>query len=560
MKRSWWLSVVGIVAIATCIRVFQIMQSPPSPYWEEVALGYDAYSILQTGKDHHGNAWPVVAFESFGDWKPSGYFYALVPFIWAFGLNVWSVRLLSVVAGVGIVAGMGVLTWLFLGKNLKEVERKTAMLFVLFVATLLPWLIQFSRGGWEANLATCFIVWGVVFGLKSLQISKNTRRFWWLMGSAVLLVASMYTYHSARMLAPTLGLVLGWQFIARDVREKHILWVRYVVVGLLVTGLLFPFAKALGTPALGQRLAETSIFSDLSVIERSNQLQATHGFSLFSKLAYHRYALFAGVIAEQFLSHFQLDFLFVSGDINPRHSAGYFGLLYPFEIAFLFVGLTWIIRSFSKEHRWLLAVWLFFGILPSALTTAVPHALRILPTAPLFILATGLGVWQASLWLIQTAKRWKFLALLPQKTWPLPLLGVYLFFFAGFYRYLLTVYPQRTAPEWQYGYQEMVHAVETLQQSHPDLPVYITREYGRPAMYYWFFTQTDPQRVQQANALAAKDQGEFLEFENIRFVQNLSGVVGPAIVAGKPGQLSLVDSQTVLDPAGNTVWEIGQVE
>jgi len=111
MKNKWiTLTIIGLLSLGLFLRAYRVTASPPSLYWEEAALGYDAYSILQTGKDHHGSAWPIMAFESFGDWKPSFYFYTVVPFIKLLGLNVWAIRLPSALAGVFTVLGIGYLT------------------------------------------------------------------------------------------------------------------------------------------------------------------------------------------------------------------------------------------------------------------------------------------------------------------------------------------------------------------------------------------------------------------------------------------------------------------
>ncbi len=47
--------------------------------------------------------------------------------------------------------------------------------------------------------------------------------------------------------------------------------------------------------------------------------------------------------------------------------------------------------------------------------------------------------------------------------------------------------------------------------------ILITRNNGRPAMYYWFYSKTDPNLVQKWENLSPKDQGEFLRFKNIYF-------------------------------------------
>ena len=69
-----------ILSLAAFLRLYHL-DSLTSPYWEEAALAYDSYSLLKTGQDHHGNDWPIVAFESFGDSKVHFYFYSALPFI-----------------------------------------------------------------------------------------------------------------------------------------------------------------------------------------------------------------------------------------------------------------------------------------------------------------------------------------------------------------------------------------------------------------------------------------------------------------------------------------------
>ena len=63
--------------------------------WDEAALGYNAYSIIQTGRDEYGQFLPLI-FKSFGDYKPGFYVYLTIPFIKIFGLNEISVRFPSI--------------------------------------------------------------------------------------------------------------------------------------------------------------------------------------------------------------------------------------------------------------------------------------------------------------------------------------------------------------------------------------------------------------------------------------------------------------------------------
>src|SRR5437868_2226536 len=108
-----WLFFPVIVIAASFRRLYKLDSVPPSPYWEETALGYDAYSIAKTGKDFHGNPYPLLSFPSFGDYNTSGYFYVLAPVVNILGINTIAVRLPSAVAGI-----VSTILLFYIGKDL----------------------------------------------------------------------------------------------------------------------------------------------------------------------------------------------------------------------------------------------------------------------------------------------------------------------------------------------------------------------------------------------------------------------------------------------------------
>ncbi len=114
INSRWFIGLVAaiLLGLGIGVRFYHLTSLPPAPYWEEVALGYDAYSLGLTGKDHHGHPWPIAAFESFGDWKPSGYFYAAAISIKTFGLSVWATRFPAVLAGCLLVLLISLSGWL----------------------------------------------------------------------------------------------------------------------------------------------------------------------------------------------------------------------------------------------------------------------------------------------------------------------------------------------------------------------------------------------------------------------------------------------------------------
>lgn len=570
IRKNWYriLSIL-IVLVALAFRTIQLDQLPPSMYWEEVALGYDAYSISQTLSDHHGHFLPIVAFESFGDYKPSLYFYAIVPFIKLLGLNVWAVRLPSALAGVLIVIGVWQLALVLLKDVYQKEKLQIVSLIAMLVTAISPWAIQFSRGGWEVNLATCLVLWGMVLGLKSVLSKKIT---WQFILAEALLILSMYTYHATRIIAPLLGLSLIVVYYLQftnfrlALAQLKIDW--KILILVLLTGLLsLPLLISMSDKAVSQRFAETSIFSDLDVIVKSNQLKELAGNSFISKIIYHRYVMFGKLILQNFLSHFSLNFLFISGDANPRHSIGYMGLFYHIEALFLVWGTISIWLKKNKNVALLLLFWLIVGIIPASISQATPHALRILPTLPIWMLLISLGVVESFEFILLNAQK-----LLPKfkllffVLFTLIFLAVYLIEVMMWLRFYTKIYPVKYQSEWQYGYEQMVVELNDAWSIRKDLPVYIVRTTGRPAMYYWFFSQTDPRLVQQAELTAKKDQAEFLEFENMKFINGVGEIKGANPLVVLFGNEELPENighhlfKEVKDLSGQVVWRIYQVE
>src|SRR3989344_4994980 len=102
-----------IILLAFFLRFYKIDNIPPALYWDEASLGYNAYSILKTARDEHGQLRPATNFAAFGDYKPPGYIYLTVPSIAIFGVNEFAIRFPSAFFGV-----LTVIVTYFLAKKL----------------------------------------------------------------------------------------------------------------------------------------------------------------------------------------------------------------------------------------------------------------------------------------------------------------------------------------------------------------------------------------------------------------------------------------------------------
>ena len=228
------LILIAIIILAFILR-FCRLNSYPALNADEASIGYDAYSLIQTGHDQHGNSWPVD-FQSFNDYKPGLYVYIVLPFVKVLGLTEWAVRIPNALIGVASVYLIYLLVKELFGK-----EKETLPLIAALFLAISPWHIHFSRGGWEANTATFFLMVGVLFFAK--YFSKEGNRRFYLIYSILAFVAAIYTYQATRVISPLLG--LGLVAIYRNEIFKNLkpFFVASIIGGILLVPLLLDFAR-----------------------------------------------------------------------------------------------------------------------------------------------------------------------------------------------------------------------------------------------------------------------------------------------------------------------------
>src|SRR3989344_5183236 len=109
------LFLIFIILLAVILRFYNLSTIPVGFNDDEAAFGYNAYSILKTGRDEWVRFLPFPVFESFGDWKLVGYLYPVVLSQFIFGVNEFATRVPSAIFGV-----FAIISTYFLTKKLFE--------------------------------------------------------------------------------------------------------------------------------------------------------------------------------------------------------------------------------------------------------------------------------------------------------------------------------------------------------------------------------------------------------------------------------------------------------
>ncbi len=499
MKRPTLISaiLVVIVVCAGVIRISHIGTNPPSISWDEASIGYNAYSILKTGRDEHGKFLPLDTFAAFGDYKPPVPVYVTVPFVALFGLNETAVRLPSAIAGT-----LTVLALYFLIVELfrKHKEAQWIGIAASLVLAVTPWHIMLSRAGFEANIALLCITVGVWWVL----LARRHPRWWYVCWLPFIL--GVYTFNSARYAGPLLAaglLVYVWKYIWKDRKQFGI----GVVIAMIA---LAPIIPHLLSKQSRLRFDEVSIFTDLTVVLRSNARRQHDGYSIASEIFDNRRLGYLHAYLIHFFDNLEPRFLFIHGDGNPKFSIQDTGELLLVSVPFVVYGALRLFRD-APGVAWLLVWWLIVSIAPAAVARETPHALRVENGLPVYMIATAYGLVSGILY--QASRRKKLLLG--------TLFGVlFILNFFYFWHNLTAHYPTEFSGEWQYGYKQAIEYVDSVKQHYDS--VVLTESIGRPYIYVLFYDKVDP-RVFWKEKDASFDAAGFYNvygFGKYRFVNN----------------------------------------
>lgn len=470
---------VFIILLAAVLRLYQLGVVPAAPDWDEAALGYNAYSILLTGKDEYGQFMPIV-LQSFDDYKPALYMYFIVPLIPLFGLDIIAVRLPSAIMGI-----LTVLATYFLVKEL--FKRKDLALVASFLLAISPWHIQFSRVAFETNTGLAFNVFGALFFLKGLK------KPWLLIISAVFFGLNLSVYQSDRVFTPLLAamlIIIYWKELFR-LPKKYI--VAAFMVGILV---VLPLAYYVTTNSKAlSRLKGVSVFTEPTTMKNESQIRYTDDKQHLNPTGiyfHNKWVTYSREVLSGYMSHFDLNWLFIRGDL-ARHHAPAMGQMYLWELPFLLFGLyALIFFKFPTKAKILIFVWFFLAPVPASVTNGVPHAVRTLNFLPTFQIFVALGLVFA----------YEFVRNYRNVKWKYPLYAVVLFFaMFNFIYYLNQYFVQQnyfTSYDWQYGHKEAVAYVKEKESQYKKIIVSDQVPLDQSHMFFLFYLKYPPELYQHA--------------------------------------------------------------
>ena len=492
-----------IILLALVLRFWRL-DTYPALNADEAAIGYNAYSLIQSGLDEHGNSWPIH-FQSFNDYKPGLYFYLVLPLVKILGLNVWAVRIPGAILGVATVY----IVYLLVKELLKDRFTQTKELInaemMASIASLMlaisPWHIHYSRGGWEVNVATFFITYGVYMFIKILKKPDYSS----FVLCALSFALSLYAYHAARVVVPLLSLgllVIYWREIRKQIKN-------FLFIGLVGLFLLIPLMKDLTRSEISSRSVGVGLFADTGPLARINEQRGQHSnyLGLSTKLLHNKVVNYGLAFADNWVEHYQGEFLFLSGDVIQRNKVPETGQMYLFDILFIVVGFIFIIKTFSQYTKpySLILWWLFMAPTAAALTFQSPHALRAqIMVIPLTIIS-ALGLEKMFRLIRDTRYAIRIASYVL-------LITIVLWNFAR-YEHMYWLHMAKEYPySSQYGIEELVTYIKQEQNKYSK--VIVTARYDQPYILFLYYMKYPPAKFQKEHVLTPRDQFGFSTVNN----------------------------------------------
>jgi hypothetical protein len=330
-----------IVLLGSFLRFYKLNDVPAGFNQDEAVAGFDAYSLLKTGHDHHGKYWPVT-FQTFNDWTGHSFNYQLMPFVALMGLEKYSLRFAIA------LSSLSTLILLFLLSRKLTGSIKFALLTIL-IFSISIYSIVGSRWATPPNTVPFFIT--LMLYLFYLGINRERARIFFWAGAGIITGISAYSYPSVEGFLPlwliSVFLIL---FFQKNRSRKIVLhFIQLMFLALLTVAPLV--IDHINRPyTLTNKVTMTSVGTQtLSPV--SNFI--TNYFSFI--LPFH---------------------LFVFGDGSPARAIPGFG--YELTVLGIFYSLGLILLFFNKKYllrkypalsplilKTIMAYFLLFPVIPS---------------------------------------------------------------------------------------------------------------------------------------------------------------------------------------------------
>lgn len=360
------LLLLTVLTLGIFLRVHRLDTIPPGLNPDEASIGYNAYSLLETGKDRYGQILPLT-FRSLGSYILPVYTYLTIIPVAIFGPTIFSVHLVSTLSSILLLIITSLLV--FKIQNITFRAKSLAMLFV----SISPWPVFFGRAGYEISLSLALFAVSIFLFIKSISNPK------WIVLTLLIAGLAGSTNYTERYLSLIFFPLSIWVF-----RDKFFQYKSYLIIGVLLLILSqLPNIILIKSEAFTRRIEQVNYLSDKSFNDDGGEFK----YFPFGKALY---------ILREFTSHYIEYFsprsLFFEPDPQQGRSMPDLSVFYIWMLIPLWFGLKFALKNKSNPVFKILLLLLIVSPIPAALTRDPFYSTRALSFFWVLTLFISFGV------------------------------------------------------------------------------------------------------------------------------------------------------------------------
>lgn len=348
------------------LKVFLIDSIPPAPTYDELIYIAEAQAIVKYGTDLTGNwrPWHLEPSDSYYTELTST---VLTPGFILFPNNpILAAKFVPLLLGSFLPISLGLLAF-------RLRREKSVFILTALVATLNPWIFQFSRMGYDALFSISFYLMGILL----LLYLSNWKKLW----AVVPLFLGFYQYQGHKpLLVPFIFLCVLFLIIEKyEVRkifanfkkiiiDKNIISAVVVFVfSVVLTGV---YLVQLPNLSSGERISNFSIYDEVELSSQVNDARRLSLDSAFTPILINKFTILVSNLTDKFLTSFNLRILFIEGNRGVDTFAvldyGYFHIIDLLAIA---LSLGFLFAN-KKDYR------ILFFLLSFIILATIPNVIR----------------------------------------------------------------------------------------------------------------------------------------------------------------------------------------
>lgn len=350
-----------ILALACALRFYNLGSIPAGLHADAASQGYNAFSLLNTGKDRYSEFFPIL-FRAFGYYQPPLYTYLSIIPVAIFGNSPFAARFISALSGTILVLITYLLVLMFSSKN-----RKSFILpeISALVMAIVPWSVFFSRMAVEANLGLLLFILGLalcICSLKKIQI---------LPIASIILGISTHAYYSERLIV-VIFLPLFLLFFRKILLKPR----RWLILAILLFAITqIPHLLILQSGAFTNRFDQVSYFGN----------QPQNQFKIFNILT---------TINNNYLIYFSPKNLFFDSDINLGRTMPGLSVFYNWFLIPFIIGIWYLLKNQSSILVKIIILLLIITPISASVTGDFFYPLRLLDFLWVLTIVISIGLFQ----------------------------------------------------------------------------------------------------------------------------------------------------------------------